>query len=65
MNENSEKSEIDKQNPEGAAAKSASKSDRVRRMRGWLGIKSTSPSHGHADSNEPLLYGEGHSGWNR
>lgn len=41
-------------------------SDRVKRMRGWLGIKSNAPSRGHADDNGgPLLYGDGHSGWNR
>lgn len=38
---------------------------RIKRMRGWLGVKSSGISGGHADSFEPLLPGEGHSGWNR
>lgn len=38
---------------------------RVKRMRGWLGTTSSTAFHSHADNNEPLLPGEGHSGWNR
>lgn len=41
------------------------KEERVKRMRGWLGVKSSGSWGGHADNNEPLLPGEGHSGWNR
>lgn len=40
-------------------------SARIKRMRSWMGIKSNAPYMGHADNNEPLLPGEGHSGWNR
>ncbi len=62
MDENQEKSV---ENKETEAAKAKATSDRVKRMRGWLGINSNTSFGGHADSFEPLLPGEGHSGWNR
>lgn len=40
-------------------------SARVKKMRGWLGVKSSSPSHGIGGDLGPLLDGEGHCGWNR
>jgi len=40
-------------------------SAQVKKRRGWLGVKSNGSWGGHADNNEPLLPGEGHSGWNR
>lgn len=62
MDENLEKSVENKENE---AAKAKSSSNRVKRMRGWLGINSNTNSGGHADSFEPLVYGDGHNGWNR
>ena len=48
-----------------AAASSAATSARIKRMRGWLGVKSTSPLHGYDDGGGGVVYGDGHSGWNR
>ncbi len=63
--------EIDSKNPteneaavsQDSAAKNSSA--RVKRMRGWLGIKSTTASHVLYDNSEAPVYGDGHSGWNR
>lgn len=52
-------------NNESSGASFPAPSARIKRMRGWLGVKSSGFSGGHADSFEPLLPGEGHSGWNR
>lgn len=41
------------------------KAERIKRMRGWLGVKGAVTGGGHPDDNGPLLYGDGHSGWNR
>lgn len=40
-------------------------SARIKRMRGWLGVKSTSSLGGYDDGGGGVVYGEGHSGWNR
>ena len=50
---------------ENAASSSAATSARIKRMRGWLGVKSTSPLHGYDDGGGGVVYGDGHSGWNR
>lgn len=39
--------------------------ERVKRMRGWLGIKSSTPSYGHGDDGGPVSYGDAPNGWNR
>lgn len=39
-------------------------SARIKRMRGWLGVKSTSSLGGYDDGGD-VAYGDGHSGWNR
>lgn len=48
-----------------AAGASAATSARIKRMRGWLGVKSTSSLHGYDDGGGGVVYGDGHSGWNR
>lgn len=40
-------------------------SNRVKRMRGWLGINSDFHTGGYAEDNDAPVYGDGHSGWNR
>ncbi len=40
-------------------------SARIKRMRGWLGVKSTSSLGGYDDEGGGVAYGDGHSGWNR
>ena len=40
-------------------------STRIKRMRGWLGVKSSSPLGGYDDGGGGVAYGDGHSGWNR
>lgn len=40
-------------------------STRIKRMRGWLGVKSSSPLGGYDDDGGGVAYGDGHSGWNR
>jgi hypothetical protein len=40
-------------------------SARIKRMRGWLGVKSTSSLGGYDDNGGGVAYGDGHSGWNR
>ena len=47
------------------APSQASSSSRIKRMRGWLGVKSTSSLGGYDDGGGGVVYGEGHSGWNR
>ncbi|MCQ2054916.1 MAG: hypothetical protein MJY82_06445 [Fibrobacter sp.] len=39
--------------------------ERVKRMRGWLGVKSSAPSYGHGDDGGPVSYGDAPNGWNR
>lgn len=39
--------------------------ERVKRMRGWLGVKSSTPSFGHGDDGGPVSYGDAPNGWNR
>jgi hypothetical protein len=46
-------------------ADAAKASARIKRMRGWLGVKSTSSHGGYADDSGGVVYGDGHSGWNR
>lgn len=50
-----------------ASAKAADKrrEERVKRMRGWLGVKSTTPSFSHGDDGGPVSYGDAPNGWNR
>jgi hypothetical protein len=43
----------------------AATSARIKRMRGWLGVKSTSSLGGYDDDGGGDAYGDGHSGWNR
>jgi len=40
-------------------------SARIKRMRGWLGVKSTSSLGGYDDGGGGVVYGDGNSGWNR
>jgi len=40
-------------------------SARIKRMRGWLGVKSTSSLGGYDDGGGGVVYGDGHSGGNR
>lgn len=46
-------------------ADAAKTSARIKRMRGWLGVKCTSSLHGYDDGGGGVVYGDGHSGWNR
>ncbi|PWJ35822.1 hypothetical protein [Fibrobacter succinogenes] len=48
-----------------AASSQTPSSARIKRMRGWLGVKSTSSLGGYDDGGGGVVYGEGHSGWNR
>ena len=41
------------------------KEERIKRMRNWLGVKETSSLGGYADDSGGVVYGDGHSGWNR
>lgn len=50
---------------EKSCADAAKTSARIKRMRGWLGVKSTSSLGGYADDSGGVVYGDGHSGWNR
>ncbi|OWV15538.1 hypothetical protein B7990_13930 [Fibrobacter sp. UWB4] len=56
----------EKQTPADKATPSqAPSSARIKRMRGWLGVKSTSSLGGYDDGGGGVVYGDGHSGWNR
>ena len=56
----------EKQTPADKATPSQTPSfARIKRMRGWLGVKSTSSLGGYDDGGGGVVYGEGHSGWNR
>ena len=48
-----------------AAPSQTQSSARIKRMRGWLGVKSTSSLGGYDDNGGGVAYGDGHSGWNR
>ncbi|SIO32683.1 hypothetical protein [Fibrobacter sp. UWB11] len=63
MAENPDKKNSDLQG--NASAEVAKDSARIKRMRGWLGVKSTSSLGGYDDNGGGVAYGEGHSGWNR
>ena len=41
------------------------KEERIKRMRNWLGVKDSSSLGGYDDDNGGVVYGDGHSGWNR
>lgn len=47
------------------ADKAKKTSDRVKRMRGWLGIKSAVETHNLGGSSEPLIEVDAPNGWNR
>lgn len=47
------------------ADKAKKSSDRVKRMRGWLGIKSAVETHNLGGSSEPLIEVDAPNGWNR
>ena len=55
----------EKQIPADKVAPTQSSSARIKRMRGWLGVKSTSSLGGYDDGGGGVVYGDGHSGWNR
>lgn len=38
---------------------------RIKKMRGWLGVKGSANLTNNDEGEEPLYYGDGHSGWNR
>lgn len=38
---------------------------RIKKMRAWLGVKGSANFINNDDNEEPLCYGDGHSGWNR
>ena len=63
MAENPDKKNSDLQG--NASAEVAKDSVRIKRMRGWLGVKSTSSLGGYDDGGGGVVYGDGHSGWNR
>ena len=46
------------------ASSAKASSARIKRMRGWLGVKSSSSLGGYDDGSD-VAYGDGHSGWNR
>lgn len=48
-----------------SAAADKRREERVKRMRGWLGVKSTTPSFSHGDDGGPVSYGDAPNGWNR
>jgi hypothetical protein len=63
MAENPNKKNSDLQG--NASAEVAKDSVRIKRMRGWLGVKSSSSLGGYDDNGGGVAYGDGHSGWNR
>ncbi|SHK96871.1 hypothetical protein [Fibrobacter sp. UWB12] len=63
MAENPDKKNSDLQG--NASAEVAKDSVRIKRMRGWLGVKSSSSLGGYDDNGGGVAYGDGHSGWNR
>jgi hypothetical protein len=38
---------------------------RIKKMRAWLGVKGSAHFTSNDENDEPLYYGDGHSGWNR
>lgn len=38
---------------------------RIKKMRAWLGVKGSASFCNNDENDEPLYYGDGHSGWNR
>ena len=38
---------------------------RIKKMRAWLGVKGSANFTNNDDNDEPLYYGDSHSGWNR
>ena len=38
---------------------------RIKKMRTWLGVKGSAHFTSNDENDEPLYYGDGHSGWNR
>ena len=38
---------------------------RIKKMRTWLGVKGSANFTNNDENDEPLYYGDGHSGWNR
>jgi hypothetical protein len=38
---------------------------RIKKMRAWLGVKGSANFTNNDENDEPLYYGDGHSGWNR
>lgn len=70
MREDDDMAEIleEKQNAnlqEVGCTETAKASARIKRMRGWLGVKSSSSLGGYDDDGGGVAYGDGHSGWNR
>ena len=38
---------------------------RIKKMRAWLGVKGSANFTNNDENDEPLYYGDDHSGWNR
>ncbi len=56
---------VNSANSTSSATSASASSARVKRMRGWLGVKSTTPSFSHGDDGGPVSYGDAPNGWNR
>lgn len=56
---------VNSANSTSSATSASASSARVKRMRGWLGVKSSTPSYGHGDDGGPVSYGDAPNGWNR
>jgi len=66
INDNQSSADKVASSEQAAAAPSQTQSSaRIKRMRGWLGVKSTSSLGGYDDGGGGVVYGDGHSGWNR
>lgn len=63
MNEENKNPEISAASASAAADKA--RADRVKRMRGWLGVKSAVETHNLGGSSEPLIEVDAPNGWNR
>ena len=61
IKKNSAESDAIQNNKDGQNTSSA----RIRKMRNWLGANGTIGPTIVNDDSEPIIYGDGHCGWNR
>ena len=48
-----------------STAKEDAQKAALKKRRSWLGVKSAFSTGNHGEDNQPVSYGDGHSGWNR